>query len=33
MPVRDVLAFAAEALYVDADDGSAVEGLLDIYLP
>ena len=33
MPVRDVLAFSAEALYVDADDGSAVEGLLDIYLP
>ena len=33
VPVGDVLAFSAEALYVDADDGGAVEGLLDIYLP
>ncbi len=31
--VGDVLAFSTEALYVDADDGGAMEGLLDIYLP
>ncbi len=33
VPVGDVLAFSAETLYIDADDGGAMEGLLDIYLP
>ena len=32
MPVRDVLAFSAEALYINSDDGGAVEGLLDVDL-
>ena len=33
VPMRDILAFPAEALYIYSDDGCAVEGLLDIDLP
>lgn len=33
VPVGNILAFATEALYIDPDDGCAVERLLDIDLP